>query len=161
MYRGRLSWKCPWNRALQLDLGEGPIRIVGPMSQPRGTIDTASLMLDHTHAFNKGCLDNSTMTTLERESPLPVLTELMRCVDFSDHTRTGISKLISHCAKPVLFSQLHEEGKRGLKNEINSKRDLVLIYAGLFLFSYYLSSHVPSNEFLSFKKLARERLLKK
>ena len=36
MYRGRPSWSCPWNRAIQLGLGEGPIGIVGPMSQPRG-----------------------------------------------------------------------------------------------------------------------------
>ena len=34
MYVCRPSWNCPWNRAIQLGLGEGPIRIVGPMSQP-------------------------------------------------------------------------------------------------------------------------------
>ena len=32
MYRGRPSWSCPWNRAIQLGQGEGPIGIVGPMS---------------------------------------------------------------------------------------------------------------------------------
>ena len=42
MYRGRISWNCPWNRVIQLSLREGPIGIVGPMSQPRGAIDTAS-----------------------------------------------------------------------------------------------------------------------
>ena len=42
MYRGRLMWRCPWDRAFQLGRGEGPIGIVGPISQPRGTIDTAS-----------------------------------------------------------------------------------------------------------------------
>ena len=48
MYRGRPSWGCPWDRAFQLGLGEGPIGIVGPMSQPRGTNDTASHTLVHT-----------------------------------------------------------------------------------------------------------------
>ena len=38
--------------ALQLRLGEGPLGIVGPMSQLRGTIDTASCTLDHTCALN-------------------------------------------------------------------------------------------------------------
>ena len=32
--------------------GEGLIGIVGPISQPRGTIDTGSLTLDHTYALN-------------------------------------------------------------------------------------------------------------
>ena len=44
MYRGRPSWRCPWDRAFQL--GQG---IVRPISQPRGTIGTASLTLDHTY----------------------------------------------------------------------------------------------------------------
>ena len=48
MYRGHPSWRCPWDRVFQLGLGEGPIGIVGPMSQPRGTIDTASRTLVHT-----------------------------------------------------------------------------------------------------------------
>ena len=48
MYRGRPSWRCPWDRAFQLGQGEGPIGLVGPISQPRGTIDTASLTLVHT-----------------------------------------------------------------------------------------------------------------
>ena len=52
MYRGCPSWNCPWNREIQLGLGEGPIGIVDPISQPRGTNDTVSLMLDHTHALN-------------------------------------------------------------------------------------------------------------
>ena len=43
MYRGRPSWNCPWKGAVQLGQGEGPIGIVGPISQPRGTIGTASL----------------------------------------------------------------------------------------------------------------------
>ena len=43
MYRGRPSWRCPWDRAFQLGQGEGPIGLVGPISQPRGTNDTASL----------------------------------------------------------------------------------------------------------------------
>ena len=37
MYRGRPSWNCPWEGAIQLGQGEGPIGIVGPISQPRGT----------------------------------------------------------------------------------------------------------------------------
>ena len=36
MYRGRSLWNYPWNWAIQLGLGEGPIGIMGPMSQPRG-----------------------------------------------------------------------------------------------------------------------------
>ena len=48
MYRGRPSWRCPWDRAFQLGQGEGPIGIMGPISQPRGIIDTASLTLNHT-----------------------------------------------------------------------------------------------------------------
>ena len=52
MYRGRPSWNCPWNRAIQLGLGEGLVGIVGPISQPRGTIDTASRTLVHTRALN-------------------------------------------------------------------------------------------------------------
>ena len=51
MYRGCPSWNCPWNRAIQLGLGEGPIRIVGPISQPRSIIYTASRTLDHTRAL--------------------------------------------------------------------------------------------------------------
>ena len=35
----------------QLGLGEGPIGLVGPISQPRGAIDTASLTLDDTSAL--------------------------------------------------------------------------------------------------------------
>ena len=31
---------------------KGPIGIMGTISQPRSTIDTMSLTLDHTHAFN-------------------------------------------------------------------------------------------------------------
>ena len=52
MYRGRPLWRCPWDRAFQLGQRKGPIMIVGPMTQPRGIIDTASLTLYHTHAFN-------------------------------------------------------------------------------------------------------------
>ena len=52
MYRGRPSWRCPWDRAFQLGQGEGPIGLVGPISQPRGTIGTASL----TCAFSKPTL---------------------------------------------------------------------------------------------------------
>ena len=51
MYRGRPLWNCPWKGAIQLGQGEGPIGIVGPISQPHGTIDTASLTLNHTHAL--------------------------------------------------------------------------------------------------------------
>ena len=36
--------------SVQLGLGEGPIDKVGPMSQPRGTIDTASRTLVPTNA---------------------------------------------------------------------------------------------------------------
>ena len=52
MYIGRPSWRYPWDRAFQLGQGEGPIGLVGPISQPRGTINTASLTLDHTYALN-------------------------------------------------------------------------------------------------------------
>ena len=31
--------------------GEGPIGLVGPISQPHGTNGTASLTLDHTHTL--------------------------------------------------------------------------------------------------------------
>ena len=48
MYRGRPSWKCPWKGAVQLGQGEGPIGIVGLISQPRGIIDTASRTLQRT-----------------------------------------------------------------------------------------------------------------
>ena len=41
-YRGLPLWRCTWYRAFQLGLGEGPIGLVGPISQPRGIIDTAS-----------------------------------------------------------------------------------------------------------------------
>ena len=51
MYRGRPLWRCPWNRAFQLGQGEGPIGLVGPISQPRGIIGTASLTLDRTCAL--------------------------------------------------------------------------------------------------------------
>ena len=44
MYKSRPLW----DRAFQLGQGEGPIGLVGPIFQPRGTIGTASLMLDHT-----------------------------------------------------------------------------------------------------------------
>ena len=50
MYRGRPSWNCPWEGAIQLSQGEGPIGIVGPISQPRCTNDTASLTLERTSA---------------------------------------------------------------------------------------------------------------
>ena len=53
MYRGCPSWKCPLLRAVQLGQGEGPIRIVGPMSQPCGIIDTASLTLISTRAHRR------------------------------------------------------------------------------------------------------------
>ena len=51
MYKGRPLWRCPWDRAFQLGQGEGPIGIVGPISQPRGIIDTASLTLGRTCAL--------------------------------------------------------------------------------------------------------------
>ena len=51
MYRGRPSWRCPWDQVFQLGQGEGPIGLVGPISQPCGTIDTASLTMDHTYAL--------------------------------------------------------------------------------------------------------------
>ena len=50
MYRGRPSWNCPWKGAIQPGQGEGPIGIVGPISQPRGTNGTASLTLERTSA---------------------------------------------------------------------------------------------------------------
>ena len=37
MYRGCPPWNCSLLWAVQLGLGEGPIGIVGPISQPRGT----------------------------------------------------------------------------------------------------------------------------
>ena len=52
MYRSRPLWNFPLLRAIQLGLGEGAIGIVGPLSQPSGTIHTASLTLYHTHALN-------------------------------------------------------------------------------------------------------------
>ena len=52
MYRGCPSWRCPWNRAFQMGLGEGPIGIVGPVSQPRGSNDTASSTMTHTYALS-------------------------------------------------------------------------------------------------------------
>ena len=42
--------ECPWDWAFQLGQGEGPSRIVGPISQPGGIIDTASRTLIHTNA---------------------------------------------------------------------------------------------------------------
>ena len=42
MYRGCPSRNCPWKGAIQLGQGEGPIGLVGPIAQPRGTNDTAS-----------------------------------------------------------------------------------------------------------------------
>ena len=45
MYGGRPLWNCQWERGIQLGQGEGPIGIVGPMSKPYGTIDTASRKL--------------------------------------------------------------------------------------------------------------------
>ena len=50
MYRGRPWWRCPWDWAFQLGQGEGPIGIVGPISQPRNTSDAASLTLVRTKA---------------------------------------------------------------------------------------------------------------
>ena len=37
--------EVPMESGVQLGLGEGPINKVGPMSQPRGTINTASRTL--------------------------------------------------------------------------------------------------------------------
>ena len=51
MFRGCPLWNCPWKGAIQLGQGEGPIGLVGPLSQPRGTIDTASLTLNRTCAL--------------------------------------------------------------------------------------------------------------
>ena len=51
MYRGRPSWRCPWDRAFQLGQGEGPIGIVGPISQPRNIIDTMSHTLQLTNTL--------------------------------------------------------------------------------------------------------------
>ena len=48
---GRPSWNCPLLWAVQLGLGEGPIGIVGPISKPRGTSNSASLKLYHTYAL--------------------------------------------------------------------------------------------------------------
>ena len=52
MYRARPLWRCPWDQAFQLSQGEGPIGLVGPIFQPRVTINTASLTVDHTYALN-------------------------------------------------------------------------------------------------------------
>ena len=41
--------ECPWKGGVQLSLGEGPSK-VGPMSQPRGTINTVSRTLIRTNA---------------------------------------------------------------------------------------------------------------
>ena len=51
MYGGRPSWGCQWDWAFQLGQGEGPIGLMGPISQPRGTFDTASLALIRTNAL--------------------------------------------------------------------------------------------------------------
>ena len=51
MHRGRRLWKSPWDWAFQLGQGEGPIGLMGPISQSRGTIDTASLTMDNTNAL--------------------------------------------------------------------------------------------------------------
>ena len=56
MYRGCPSWNCPWNWAVQLGLGEGPINKVDPMSQPHSTIDTMLRMLAHTCTLYSGQL---------------------------------------------------------------------------------------------------------
>ena len=37
--------ELPIEREIQLGQGEGPIGIMGPISQPRGIVDAASLML--------------------------------------------------------------------------------------------------------------------
>ena len=53
MYGGRPLWNCQWERGIQLGQGEGPIGIVGPMSKPYGTIDTASRKLIPTNALGR------------------------------------------------------------------------------------------------------------
>ena len=55
MYRGRPSWRCPWDRAFQLGQGEGPIGLVGPISNP--AVPTAPRhsrwnVLVHLHALS-------------------------------------------------------------------------------------------------------------
>ena len=57
MYRRRPSWRCPWDRAFYLDQGEGPIVLMGPISQPAVPLIPHHsrwivLTLDRTHAFN-------------------------------------------------------------------------------------------------------------
>ena len=47
-FREQETWRCPWKRAVQ---GEGPIGLMGPISQPRGTIDTVSRTLLHTNTL--------------------------------------------------------------------------------------------------------------
>ena len=50
MYVKRLPFvEMPMGLGVPMDQGEGPIGLAGPISQPRGTIDTVSLMLDHTY----------------------------------------------------------------------------------------------------------------
>ena len=49
------------SRAVQLGLGEGPIGVAGPISQPRGIIDTVSRVLDHTCAINVRFLNQLTV----------------------------------------------------------------------------------------------------
>ena len=46
-----INWISVLPRKVQLNLGEGPIGIVGPMSQTRGIIDVASLTLYRTNAL--------------------------------------------------------------------------------------------------------------
>ena len=43
----------PMGSAFQLGLGEGPIGIVDPIFQPRGTIDTTSRTLIHTNVHGR------------------------------------------------------------------------------------------------------------
>ena len=42
--------ELPMRSGVQLGLGEGPIGIVGPISQPRSTIDNTSHTLTRTNA---------------------------------------------------------------------------------------------------------------
>ena len=51
MYRGQNSWRCLWDQAFQLGQREGPIGLVGPIYQHRGTTGSVSPTLVHTYAL--------------------------------------------------------------------------------------------------------------
>ena len=52
MYRGCPSWRCSWDRAFQLGLGEGPFGLVGPISQPLARRHSRWIILMHLCALS-------------------------------------------------------------------------------------------------------------